>query len=55
MAYVGNVRDWSTEVKVESGLFNTHLTVQDGNDKVTISLDKTKVKQLIKLLEKSIQ
>ena len=52
---VGNIMDWGTEVRVESGLFNTHLTVQDGDDKVKVSLDKTKVKQLIKLLEESIK
>lgn len=52
---VGRIMDWSTEVRVDSGLFNTHLTVEDGNDKVKISLDKSKVKQLIKLLEESIK
>ena len=52
---VGRIMDWNTEARVDSGVFNTHLTIQDGNDKVKISLDKTKVKQLIKLLEESIR
>lgn len=49
---VGRVMDWNTEVRVEQGFFKTHIYLMDREKEVHIELDKYKLEELIKLLNK---
>ena len=49
---IGKLNDWDSTLFIETGFFKTHLTLEGKGKKVKIELDKYKLKELIKLLEK---
>jgi hypothetical protein len=49
---VGKMEGWNTTLRVEQGFFKTHLTLEERGQTVEFELDKYKLEELIKLLQK---
>ena len=52
---VGRLEDWTTTLFVEQGWNYTHLRLDYKGRELEIELDRKKVEELIKLLEKAIR
>jgi hypothetical protein len=52
---VGRIDTWDATLLVETGFVYTHLILDHKGKELEIELDKKKVQELIKLLEKSIK
>ena len=52
---VGRLDDWTTTLFVEQGWNYTHLRLDYKGRELEIELDRKKVEELIKLLEKAIR
>ena len=52
---IGRLDTWDTTLLVETGFNYTHLRLDYKGKELEIELDKHKVQELIKLLEKSIR
>lgn len=49
---IGKLNDWDSTLFIETGFFKTHLTLEGKGQTVEIELDKYKLEELIKLLQK---
>ena len=52
---VGRLEDWTTTLFVEQGWNYTHLRLDYKGRELEIELDRKKVEELIKMLEKAIR
>ena len=52
---IGRLDTWDTTLFVETGFNYTHVRLDYNGREVEIELDKKKVQELIKLLEKAIR